>query len=292
MSGRKALGRGLDALIPGSGTRGGGSEGELVHIDVGKIKASPSQPRKKFEDQALKELADSIKSEGILQPLLLKQDENNPGSYFLIAGERRFRAAKLAGLARVPALVKKVDESDSLVMSLIENIQRQDLNPIEEARAFQNMIHKFKLSQEDLAQKMGKDRSTVANTLRLLKLPDEIQAEIEKNNLTPGHARALLSLDSPAKMKILFRRITENGLSVRQAEALARKLSGEELKKRGKPRPSGDNRIYLEELERKFSRAFSAQVKFVETGKNKGKIEIYYSNLEELERIIGLVGKK
>jgi len=290
MSGRKALGRGLDALIPTGPRRE--TEGQLVHIDVGKIKASPTQPRKKFDDQALKELADSIKSEGVLQPLLLKQDESDPDKYLLIAGERRFRAAKLAGLAKVPALIKKVDDSESLVLSLIENIQRQDLNPIEEARAFQNMVHKFKLSQEELAKKMGKDRSTVANTLRLLKLPEEIQAEIEKENLSPGHARAILSLDSPAKMKILFRRILSQGLSVRQAEALAKKLSEQEERKHPKPKTSAENRIYLEELERKLSRTFSARVKFVETGKNKGKMEIYYSNLEELERIIGLVGKK
>ena len=290
MSGRKALGRGLDALIPTGPRRE--TEGQLVHIDVGKIKASPTQPRKKFDDRALKELADSIKSEGVLQPLLLKRDESDPDKYLLIAGERRFRAAKLAGLAKVPALIKKVDDSESLVLSLIENIQRQDLNPIEEARAFQNMIHKFKLSQEELAVKMGKDRSTVTNTLRLLKLPEEIQTEIEKENLSAGHARAILSLDSQAKMKILFRRILNQGLSVRQAEALARKLSEEEDKKRSKPKTSAENRIYLEELERKLSRTFSARVKFVETGKNKGKIEIYYSNLEELERIIGLVGKK
>jgi ParB family transcriptional regulator, chromosome partitioning protein len=292
MSGRKALGRGLDALIPGGARKEKSGEGELVHIEVGRIKASPTQPRKKFDEQALQELAGSIKSEGVLQPLLLKQDESDPDKYLLIAGERRFRAAKLAGLAKVPALIKKVDDSESLVMSLIENILREDLNPIEEARAFQNTIHKFKLSQEELAAKMGKDRSTVANALRLLKLPEEIQSEIEKGNLSAGHARAILALDSQAKMKILFRRILGQGLSVRQAEAWAKKLSEQEEKTHPKSKASGENRIYLEELERKLSRTFSARVKFVETAKNKGKMEIYYSNLEELERIIGLVGKK
>ena len=139
---------------------------------------------------------------------------------------------------------------------------------------------------------MGKDRSTIANSMRLLKLPEEIQTEIEKGNLTAGHARALLALDSQAKIKILFRKVVKDGLNVRQAEALARKLAGEDEKKPGKAKTATDNRIYLEELERKFSKIFFARVKFVESWKNKGRIEIYYNNLDELERIIGLVGKK
>jgi ParB family chromosome partitioning protein len=289
MTGRKALGRGLDALIPTAG--GKEPEGELVYIDVERINASPSQPRKNFNDQALMELAESIKSEGVLQPLLVKKDDG-ADAFQLIAGERRFRAAKLAGLSKVPALIKKVDEREALILSLIENIQRQDLNPLEEARGFQSIIHKFKLSQEELAQKTGKDRSTIANSMRLLKLPQEIQSEIEKGVISAGHARAILALDSNAKMKILFRRIVSEGLNVRQAEALAKKLAGEAETKPEKVKTTADNRIYLEELERKLSKIFSVRVKFVETGKNKGKIEIYYQNLEELERIIGMVGKK
>jgi ParB family transcriptional regulator, chromosome partitioning protein len=290
MSARKALGRGLDALIP-SGPARGKVEGDLVQVEISRIKGSPTQPRKKFNDQSLQELADSIKSEGVLQPVLLKPDESSPGSFLLIAGERRLRAAKLAGLSKVPALVKKADERETLVMQLIENLQREDLNPIEEAQAFSEMTHKFKLSQEELAKKMGKDRSTVANTIRLLKLPGEIQAAIERGTVSAGHARAILALDSQAKMMILFRRIQNQGISVRQAEALAKGLTQQDNKS-SHPRKPGQDRIYLEELERKLSRSFSLRVKLVETGKNKGKMEVYYSNLEELERIIGLVGKK
>jgi len=291
MTARKALGRGLDALIPGQVPPETEDRG-LVYIEVDRIKASPTQPRKNFNDQSLRELAESIKSEGVLQPLLVKPDDSSPDSYLLIAGERRFRAAKLAGLSKVPAILRKADERDALILSLIENLQRQNLNPIEEAHAFSDMINKFKLSQEELAQKMGRNRSTVANSLRLLKLPQEIQDELERENLSPGHARAILSLDSPAKMKILFRRILNAGLNVRQAEALAKKWSLEEDKKPARKKLAGDNRIYLEEMERRLSKILSARVKFVETGKNKGKMEIYYNNLEDLERILGLLGKK
>jgi len=289
MTARKALGRGLDALIPSGG--GKAPEAGLVYLSVDQIKASPSQPRKNFNDQALMELAESIKAQGVLQPLLVRKDDSSD-SFLLIAGERRFRAARLAGLAQVPVLVRKADERESVILSLIENIQRQDLNPMEEARAFQGMVSKFKLSQEELAQKTGKDRATIANSLRLLKLPPEMQAGVEKGNLTPGHARAILSLDSPAKMRILFRKVVQQGINVRQAEALAKKLAGVDERKSPRPRTASESRAYLEELEKKLGKVFSARVKFIESGRNKGRIEIYYQNLEELERIIGLVGKK
>jgi ParB family chromosome partitioning protein len=291
MSGRKALGRGLDALIPGQG-RAAEPAGDMVYVEIERIKAFPGQPRKNFNDQSLKELAESIRQEGLLQPLLVKKDETRPDGFELIAGERRLRAARLAGLKKVPVVVKKVDEREALIMSLIENLQREDLNPIEEAQAFAEMVHKFKLSQEELAQKTGKDRSTIANSLRLLKLPAEMQESLARGRLTPGHGRAILSLDSPAKMKILFQKIVSQGLNVRQAEQLAKKLAAGEDRKPAGSRTSTENRIYLEELERKLGKALSARVKLVESGKNRGRIEIYYSNLEELERLIGLLGKK
>jgi len=290
MTGRKALGRGLDALIPGQGRAE--PAGDMVYVELDRIKASPGQPRKNFNDQALMELAESIKTEGVLQPLLVRKDDSSPDNFQLIAGERRFRAAKLAGLKKVPVLVKKADDREALVQSLIENLQRQDLNPMEEAHAFSDMVHKFKLSQEELAQKTGKDRSTIANSLRLLKLPVEMQEAVALGKLTPGHARAILALDSQAKMRILFRKILNQGLNVRQAEALSKKLAAGEEKKSFRPRTSAENRIYLEELERKLGKALSARVKLVESGRNRGIIKIFYMNLEELEKLIGLLGKK
>jgi len=289
MSPRKALGKGLDALIP----TGGGAElsGELVYIAPSKIKPSSYQPRKKFEQKSLEELAQSIREKGLLQPLLVRKGAS-PESYQLIAGERRLRAVQLAGLDKVPVLVKEVNDKEALAMSLIENIQREDLNPIEEAEAYQRLLSELKITQEQLSEVVGKDRSTIANSIRLLKLPKEIQAELEKDAISPGHARAILQLDSPAKMKLLFNKIIQDGLSVRQAEALAKQFSPEDKKSTAK-KPSKENQLFIEELERRLSRILSAKVRLIEKSKNRGKIEIHYQNLEELERIIDLVsGKK
>ncbi len=282
MTPRKALGKGLDALIPS-----GGEHGELVYIELEKIQPSPSQPREDFDPKALKELADSIKSQGILQPLLVRKLPDDD-SYQLIAGERRFRAAKLAGLKKVPALIKEVDEQQALALSLIENLQRKDLNPIEEAKAFKKLIEDFKLTQEELAELLGKDRSTIANTMRLLKLPREIQAEIEKGRLSAGHARALLSLDSSAKIKMLFQKIIRQGLSVRQAEALAQKLLSEKKKKPKKLQVE----IFTREIEQKLATLLGAKVRVLARSKGSGKIEIHFKNPDELERIIGFICKR
>jgi len=282
MTPRKALGKGLDALIPS-----GGEHGELVYIELEKIQPSPSQPREDFDPKALKELADSIKSQGILQPLLVRKLPDDD-SYQLIAGERRFRAAKLAGLKKVPALIKEVDEQQALALSLIENLQRKDLNPIEEAKAFKKLIEDFKLTQEELAELLGKDRSTIANTMRLLKLPREIQAEIEKGRLSAGHARALLSLDSSAKIKMLFQKIIKQGLSVRQAEALAQKLLSEKKKKPKKLQVE----IFTREIEQKLATLLGAKVRVLARSKGSGKIEIHFKNPDELERIIGFICKR
>jgi len=282
MTPRKALGKGLDALIPS-----GGEHGELVYIELEKIQPSPSQPREDFDPKALKELADSIKSQGILQPLLVRKLPDDD-SYQLIAGERRFRAAKLAGLKKVPALIKEVDEQQALALSLIENLQRKDLNPIEEAKAYRKLIEDFKLTQEELAELLGKDRSTIANTMRLLKLPREIQAEIEKGRLSAGHARALLSLDSSAKIKMLFQKIIRQGLSVRQAEALAQKLLSEKKKKPKKLQVE----IFTREIEQKLATLLGAKVRVLARSKGSGKIEIHFKNPDELERIIGFICKR
>lgn len=287
MTPRKALGRGLDALIP-AGTQPG--QGELVYLEIDRIKTSHLQPRKSFDQKSIQELADSIKEQGLLQPILVRKIDAE--TFELIAGERRLRAAKLAGITKMPAIVKDVKDSDALALSLLENLQREDLNPIEEAKGYFQLIKEFHFTQDELARKLGKDRSTIANALRLLKLPEEIQAEMEKGKITPGHGRALLSLDSAGKIKILFRKIVDEGLNVRQAEAIAKKLTEPE-KTRQKPVKSGtDSKIFLEEIERNLMKAVSAKVRLVETGNNRGKIEIYYNSFEELERIIELVQRK
>jgi len=289
MTGRKALGRGLDALIPAVGSK---AESELLYLELDRIKASHLQPRKKFSEKSLQELADSIKAQGILNPILVKPIEGEPGYYELIAGERRFRAAKMAGLKQVPVQIKKVEEQDSLLLSLLENLQREDLNPIEEARGLERLIKEFGLTQEEVAKRIGKDRSTIANSLRLLKLPPEIQAEMETGKISAGHGRALLSLDSAQKIKILFRRIMDQGLNVRQAEALAKKLSGLDQASPKRADSLSENKIFIEELERNLQKALNARVRLIESSRNRGKIEIYYQSLEELERIIELVSRK
>ena len=281
MSPRKVLGKGLDALIPG-----GEEREELIYLEVEKIHPSPSQPRENFEPKALEELANSIRRQGILQPLVVRPISNQERGFQLIAGERRLRAAKIAGLKKVPALVKEVNDQQALALSLIENLQREDLNPVEQAKAYQQLTKDFHLTQQELAELLGKERSTIANTLRLLKLPPEIQKELEKGTITPGHARTLLSLDSSVKIKWLFKKIVEQGLSVREAEREAKKL--QEGKAEGKRR-SRPKDVHLRALEQELTNIIGARLRITQSSRGKGKIEIYFQNLEELERLIGFI---
>jgi len=281
MNPRKALGKGLDALIPS-----GEERTELVYLELEKIHPSPSQPRENFDPKTLQELAESIRSQGILQPLVVRPAPDGKERFQLIAGERRLRAAKLAGLKKVPAIIKEVDDQKALALSLIENLQREDLNPIEEARAYEKLTKNFRLTQQELAELLGKERSTIANTLRLLKLPAEIQKELEKGTITPGHARTLLSLDSSVKIKLLFKKIVEQGLSVREAEQEAKKLQQEKAPVK---RRSRSKDVHLRTLEQELGNIIGARLKIIPGPRGKGKIEIYFRNLEELERIIGFI---
>ncbi len=281
MSPRKVLGKGLDALIPG-----GEEREELIYLEVEKIHPSPSQPRENFEPKALEELANSIRRQGILQPLVVRPISNQERGFQLIAGERRLRAAKIAGLKKVPALVKEVNDQQALALSLIENLQREDLNPVEQAKAYQQLTKDFHLTQQELAELLGKERSTIANTLRLLKLPPEIQKELEKGTITPGHARTLLSLDSSVKIKWLFKKIVEQGLSVREAEREAKKLQEEKAEGKRRSRPKD---VHLRALEQELTNIIGARIRITQSSRGKGKIEIYFQNLEELERLIGFI---
>jgi ParB family chromosome partitioning protein len=276
---KAALGKGLDALLPDRG-------GEVVEIEISRIAPNEHQPRKVFRDEALKELAASIKEKGVLQPVIVTRLED--GTYRLIAGERRWRASSLAGRRKIPALVKNVSSQDAIEIALIENIQREELNPIETADAFQSLMQDFKLTQEALAERVGKDRATVANYLRILKLPGEIKALINEGSISLGHAKALLSLDDRKKQLDAAGKIVREGLSVRAAEALCADINRTPAEKSAKP--AKKEKIKLPEvadLEDRLIQALGTKVRLQHKGK-KGRIEIEYYSLDELDRLLEL----
>ncbi len=269
---KTALGKGLDALIPERGD-------EVIYLDIGRIFPGDQQPRKTFRDDSLRELAVSIKEKGILQPVIVSRVGD--GSFRLVTGERRWRAAALAGLKKIPALIKNVASKDSLEIALIENIQREDLNPMEAAEAFSRLITEFEMTQEDLSDKVGKDRATIANYLRLLKLPDEVKSLIYNGSLSMGHAKAILAIEGKANQIEAARKILKKGLSVREAEQLTRKIP-----KPPKARMTKDPQI--SSLEEKLIRNLGTKVRIINKGK-KGKIEIEYYSFEELERLLDIL---
>src|SRR4030066_1929348 len=269
---KMALGKGLEALIPERGE-------EVIYLDIDRIFPGEQQPRKAFRDDSLKELAASIKEKGILQPVIVSRVGD--GTFRLVTGERRWRAAALAELKKIPALIKNVASKDSLEIALIENIQREDLNPIETADAFRRLITDLNLTQEDLSDKVGKDRATIANYLRLLKLPEEIKSLIYNGSLSMGHAKALLAIEGRAHQVEAARKIIKKGLSVREAEALTKKTI---KPKRG--RFTKDPQI--SSLEEKLIRSLGTKVRILHKGK-KGKIEIEYYSLEELDRLLEIL---
>ena len=268
---KTALGRGLDALITDKGQ-------EIIQIELGRISPGRQQPRKVFRDNALKELAASIKQKGVLQPVLVSRQGD--GSFSLIAGERRLRASKMAGFKHIPAIVKDTDPEDTLEVSLIENIQREDLGPMETAQAFQRLLKQYGLTQEKLSEKVGKERATVANYLRLLKLPAEIKKLLDEGALSMGHARAILSADGRQGQIKLAQRIVKHGLSVREAEKLAKK--GPKTKGKGSVTLRDPN---IASLEEKLIKSLGTKVRVKHKGK-RGQIEIEYYSLEELDRLL------
>jgi ParB family chromosome partitioning protein len=271
---KTALGRGLDALITDKGQ-------EIIQIELKRINPGEEQPRKVFRDDALKELAASIKQKGVLQPVLVNRKKD--GSFSLIAGERRVRASKIAGLKRIPAIVKNLDPEDTLEVSLIENIQREDLGPIETAQAFQRLLKQFGLTQEKLSEKVGKERATVANYLRLLKLPQEIRKLLNDGELSMGHARAILSADGKQGQMALAKKIVKKGLSVREAERLVKKKASDLNVKKGSALSGRDPNIAS--LEEKLIKNLGTKVRIKHRGK-RGQIEIEYYSLDELDRLL------
>jgi ParB family chromosome partitioning protein len=281
MSKKPALGKGLDALIPTGGAPAGGQRGSFL-CPVEHIVPNPSQPRKRFDERGLASLADTINEKGVLQPLLVRK----VGSRFeLIAGERRLRAAKKAGLKEVPVLIREDEEADSLELSILENVQREDLNPIEEAKAYKQMSDRLGLTQEELARRVGKDRSSVANTMRLLLLPVEIQEDLSAGQLSAGHARALLGLEQDLLQLKLWALIKEKGLSVREAERYVLELKKGGGKGGRSPVPLDPD---MQVLQDELCQFFGTRVK-IQTGKKGGNIQIRYTSADELNRIYTLL---
>jgi len=272
---KTGLGRGMASLLPAVDE----DSHRYFSCPVEEIRPNRSQPRKTFTSEKLEELAASIRENGIIQPLVVRKKADH---YELIAGERRWRAAQKAGLHEVPVVIQDVSDGTALEMALIENIQREDLNAVEEAEAFQALMDNFNLSQEELARKVGKERSTVANFLRLLRLPDDIKRDLAEDRLSMGHARSLLALDSPEQMKTGRDEIIRKDLTVRQAESLVKKL------KANKPPKAVHNAgPELTDVTEQLKRHFKSKVTLKRVGRG-GRIEISYSSMEELTRIIDL----
>ena len=274
-----ALGKGLGALIP---EVEGAEERRLFYCGIEEIRPHRSQPRKHFDESKLLELAETIKEKGILDPLMVRRID---GGYELIAGERRWRAAQKAGLKEVPVILREADDRQVLEISLIENLQREDLNPVEEAEGFRDLIEKFDISHEEASRRIGKDRTTITNALRLLKLSSEIKNHLIQNRITAGHARALLSLESREKQKELCNLIIQKGLSVREAEAWAKRWSERPKKKVAIKKEKSDLENQLNSLQDSLRQHLGTKVRIQQRGK-KGKIEIEYYSLEDLERVV------
>lgn len=282
------LGRGLDALISTETVQTAGSQ-SIGEIEISQIEANPNQPRREFSEEALQELADSIKELGIIQPITLRKMGKD--KYQIIAGERRFRASQLAGKTTIPAYILKADDEDTMEMALIENIQREDLNALEIALAYQQLIEQHNLSQEQLSKRVGKGRATIANFLRLLRLPAAIQVALKEKRIDMGHARTLLSLDNPAEQIKLFHEIEANGYSVREVEDIVRKMKeGSEApvaKKVAAKQPHPE----FHQLKKQLTHFFQTPVQLTCSAKGSGKISIKFKNEQELERIIAIFDK-
>lgn len=277
-----ALGRGLDALIPDIEPIEDRSK-EYFQCDIELIRPNRFQPRLRFSVDELEELSRSIKEQGVIQPLLVREDDNG---YELATGERRLRAAKIAGLSHVPVIVKNITDSDLLEISIVENIQREDLNPMEEAEAYNMLITEFDLTQDQVAVRVGKSRSAVANFLRLRQLPEQIKISIIDGALSMGHARALLGAKTSAQQNAAWRSVISKGLSVRETETLIKRLNSEEIKPK-ESSPSSEQR-YLLSLAEDLSRHFGTQVQIKRRGQT-GTVEIKFYSNDDLDRLLSLL---
>ena len=285
MAKKSGLGRGLDALIPGwEETRSAPSSENVIQVAVTSISPNPQQPRKQFDDEQLEDLASSIREHGIIQPLILIQGSSS-NRYALIAGERRLRAAKLAGLTEVPAIVRTVTEQEQLEFAIIENVQREDLNPLERARAYQSLLESFSLTHDDIARRVGKSRVSVTNTLRLLNLPAVAQEALLNGEVSEGHARALLGLPNTRSIEAALDSVLSLNLNVRQTEALVNKLVG----KVSRPSVKTTRSPEVEDLENRLRQFFHTKVN-LNKGPRGGTISIAFYSDEELNAILDALG--
>lgn len=278
---RKALGKGLEALIPERDEEGAG--GPVSSLRVDEIERNEEQPRSRFDEESIRGLAESLKRYGVVQPVVVRQLAT--GGYRLVAGERRLRAARLAGFEFVPAILRDVDEAGALELALVENLQREDLNPIDEAHGYESLMELSGATQSDLAERMSRDRSTIANSLRLLDLPVEVQELLATGSLSAGHGRALLSLGTPDDMLAAAKKAAERGLSVREVEALARRKT---RRKKAQRRRRTDDPV-VREWEERLQRVLGTQVRIERLGR-EGSIRIEYYSDEDLERILEVLG--
>ena len=279
---RRALGKGLGALIPEKVLDNTAHKEEIIYVQSGQIKPNPFQPREDFNQQSIEELAQSIKEKGVIQPLLVRRRGDN---YELIAGERRLRAANSLGLKEIPIIVRDVTDQDSLELALIENIQREGLNPIEEAHAYQHLIDKFKVTQEKISEVLGKARVTITNTLRLLKLPHEIQEEMKKGRISFAHGRALLEIEDANHQRSLAQEIIAKGLSVRELESLIKTRRPKSLKRKI---GQGQREPIVAVLEEQLQHALATKVR-INKRKKRGHINIEFYSQEDLERIVKVI---
>ncbi len=295
---KKALGKGLDALLSPEpqkvdgdrDTAQRGEESGVVFIPISDVVPNPDQPRKAFREESLDELSESIREKGIIQPIIAEKADE--GTYRIIAGERRYRAAKKAQLERIPVIIRAFTKEEKLEIALIENVQRDDLTPIEEAQAYHHLMEVTGINQEEVAQRVGKKRSTIANSLRLLKMPDDMRTALSEGKITPGHARAILSVVNPAAQKLLFERIVDKNLSVREAERQAGMLNnGKRNQKKGGPAQSpGKKSPELIAIEQQLVEHLGTKV-VVRGSNDRGKVEIEYYSSDDLERLYELLAK-
>ena len=279
----RGLGRGLGALLGDAALQS--QEGGSLSLPISQVEPGLKQPRKRFDEDSLQDLADSIRTHGVIQPLTVRRLAS--GYYQIIAGERRWRAAKIAGLTEIPAVIIEADDRKVMELGLIENLQREDLNPVEEANGYKVLMEEYGLTQEEVAQRVGKSRPAVANALRLLALPDPVHQLLEEGKLSAGHARAILAAPTGELQKKLAQKVIAEDLSVRQTEALAKRLAAGE-KEPPSPPPGPDLSIYLRAAEKSLAARFGRKVNII-SGKKKGKIELEYYNPEDLNTLLDLL---
>lgn len=276
MTKKGGLGKGLEALIPGAERE----EGGVVEIDINKIEPNMHQPRKDFDPEKIRQLSESIKQHGVIQPLIVKKEKN---FYKIVAGERRWRAAREAGIRKVPVVVREVSEREAVEIALIENLQREDLNPLEEAEAYQRLITEFEMSQEEIALRVGKSRPTVTNSLRLLNLTPQVKKMLQQGKISGGHARALLPVDDSERQRAAAEAIVDKGLSVRETERYVNNLLKRKTKISHRKKPDS-----TEEVEERLQSILGTKVRIVR-GSKRGKIMIEFYSTEELTRLVDLM---